>query len=71
MAEAVEACFSQLRDTRVSGAGVADISCYGALATLLYVAEMARRIAALVLMRPELDVNCERVRAAVWDWGPR
>ncbi len=34
-----------------------------------YVTEMVRRIAALVLMRPELDANYERVKADVWEWG--
>jgi hypothetical protein len=34
-----------------------------------YVTEMARRIAALVLMQPELDANYERVKADVWEWG--
>ena len=34
-----------------------------------YVTEMVRRISALVLMQPELDVNYERVKADVWDWG--
>ncbi len=34
-----------------------------------YVTEMVRRIAALVLMQPELDANYERVKADVWDWG--
>ena len=33
-----------------------------------YVTEMVRRIAALVLMQPELDANCERVKADVWKW---
>ena len=34
-----------------------------------YVTEMVRRIAALVLMQPELDANYERVKANVWEWG--
>lgn len=34
-----------------------------------YVTEMVRRIASLVLMRPELDANYERVKADVWEWG--
>lgn len=34
-----------------------------------YVTEMVRRIAALVLMQPELDANYERVKADVWEWG--
>ncbi|MDZ4065090.1 MAG: type ISP restriction/modification enzyme, partial [Coriobacteriia bacterium] len=34
-----------------------------------YVGEMVRRIAALVLMQPELDANYERVKADVWEWG--
>jgi len=34
-----------------------------------YVTEMVRRIAALVLMQPELDANYERVKADVWDWS--
>jgi hypothetical protein len=34
-----------------------------------YVTEMVRRIAALVLMGPELDANYERVKADVWEWG--
>ncbi|NTW29220.1 MAG: N-6 DNA methylase [Coriobacteriia bacterium] len=34
-----------------------------------YVTEMVRRIAALVLMRPELDANYERVKSDVWEWG--
>jgi hypothetical protein len=33
-----------------------------------YVTEMVRRIAALVLMQPELDANYERVKADVWEW---
>lgn len=33
-----------------------------------YVSEMVRRIAALVLMQPELDANYERVKADAWDW---
>jgi hypothetical protein len=36
-----------------------------------YVTEMVRRIAELVLMRPELDANYERVKADVWDWPSR
>jgi len=34
-----------------------------------YVTEMVGRIAALVLMQPELDANYERVKADVWEWG--
>jgi len=34
-----------------------------------YVTEMVRRIAALVLMQPELDANYERVKADVWKWA--
>ncbi len=34
-----------------------------------YVTEMVRRIAALVLMQPELDANYERVKADVYDWS--
>ncbi|MDZ4170454.1 MAG: type ISP restriction/modification enzyme [Coriobacteriia bacterium] len=34
-----------------------------------YVTEMVRRIAALVLMGPELDTNYERVKADTWEWG--
>ncbi|MDZ4167054.1 MAG: type ISP restriction/modification enzyme [Coriobacteriia bacterium] len=34
-----------------------------------YVTEMVRRIAALVLMQPELDANYERVKADTWEWG--
>jgi hypothetical protein len=34
-----------------------------------YVTEMVRRIAALVLMQPELDINYERVKADVWEWS--
>jgi hypothetical protein len=34
-----------------------------------YVTEMVRRIAALVLMQPELDANYERVKTDVWEWG--
>ncbi|MCE5191553.1 MAG: N-6 DNA methylase [Actinomycetia bacterium] len=34
-----------------------------------YFTEMVRRIAALVLMQPELDANYERVKADVWEWG--
>jgi len=33
-----------------------------------YVTEMVRRIAALVLMGPELDANYERVKTDVWEW---
>ncbi|MDO9107934.1 MAG: type ISP restriction/modification enzyme, partial [Coriobacteriia bacterium] len=34
-----------------------------------YVTEMVRRIAALVLLQPELDANYERVKADVWEWA--
>jgi hypothetical protein len=34
-----------------------------------YVTGMVRRIAALVLMQPELDANYERVMADVWEWN--
>jgi hypothetical protein len=34
-----------------------------------HVTEMVRRLAALVLMQPELDANYERVKADVWEWG--
>ena len=34
-----------------------------------YVTEMVRRIAAFVLMGPELDANYERVKPDVWEWG--
>jgi len=33
-----------------------------------YVTEMARRIAALILMQPELDANYEAVKADTWPW---
>jgi len=33
-----------------------------------YVTEMARRIAALVLLQPELNANYERVKADTYDW---
>lgn len=33
-----------------------------------YVTEMVRRIAALVLMQPELDANYELVKADTWKW---
>jgi hypothetical protein len=33
-----------------------------------YVGEMVRRIAALLLLQPELDANYERVKADVWGW---
>jgi long-subunit acyl-CoA synthetase (AMP-forming) len=33
-----------------------------------YVTEMVRRIAALILMQPELDANYERVKADAWAW---
>lgn len=33
-----------------------------------YVSEMVRRIAALILLEPELDANYERVKADVWEW---
>ena len=33
-----------------------------------YVTEMVRRIAALILLEPELDANYEQVKADVWDW---
>jgi hypothetical protein len=33
-----------------------------------YVTEMARRIAALILMQPELDANYETVKADTWPW---
>lgn len=34
-----------------------------------YVTEMVRRIAALILMQPELDANYERVKADTWKWS--
>jgi len=34
-----------------------------------YVTEMVRRIAALVLMGPDLDSNYKRVKADPWDWN--
>jgi hypothetical protein len=30
--------------------------------------EMARRIAALILMQPDLDANYEAVKAGTWPW---
>ena len=33
-----------------------------------YVTEMARRIAALILMQPDLDANYEAVKANTWPW---
>jgi hypothetical protein len=33
-----------------------------------YVTEMARRIALLVLMQPDLDANYEAVKADTWPW---
>ena len=33
-----------------------------------YVTEMASRIAALILMQPELDANYEAVKADTWPW---
>ncbi len=33
-----------------------------------YVTEMVRRIAALILMQPELDANYEAVKADTWPW---
>ena len=33
-----------------------------------YVRDMARRIAALVLLEPALDANYERVKAQTWPW---
>jgi predicted helicase len=33
-----------------------------------YVTEMARRIAALILMQPDLDANYEAVKADTWPW---
>jgi len=36
-----------------------------------YVTEMARRIAALILMQPELDANYEAVKADTWPWPPK
>ena len=33
-----------------------------------YVTEMARRIAALILMQPELDASYEAVKADTWPW---
>ncbi len=32
------------------------------------VRDMARRIAAIILLEPELDENYERVKAATWEW---
>jgi len=34
-----------------------------------YVTEMARRIAAILLLEPALDANYERVKADTWEWG--
>jgi hypothetical protein len=36
-----------------------------------YVMEMARRIAALLLLAPALDASYERVKAATWEWPGR
>ncbi|HBO44936.1 MAG TPA: DNA methyltransferase, partial [Planctomycetaceae bacterium] len=33
------------------------------------VMNMARRIAAILLLQPELDENYSRVKVAAWDWG--
>jgi len=33
-----------------------------------YVTEMARRIAALILMQPDLDANYEAIKADTWPW---
>jgi len=33
-----------------------------------YVTEVARRIAALILMQPDLDANYEAVKADTWPW---
>jgi hypothetical protein len=33
-----------------------------------YVTEMARRIAALILLQPELDANYQAVKADTWPW---
>jgi hypothetical protein len=33
-----------------------------------YVTEMVRRIAAIILIQPDLDANYERVKADTWDW---
>ena len=33
-----------------------------------YVTEMVRRIAALVLLQPDLDHNYETVKAGSWAW---
>jgi hypothetical protein len=33
-----------------------------------YVTEMARRIAAIVLLQPELDANYQAVKSATWPW---
>jgi hypothetical protein len=34
------------------------------------VTHMARRLAALILLQPELDANYQRVKAASYDWKP-
>ena len=33
-----------------------------------YVTEMVRRIAALILLQPDLDKNYESVKADTWPW---
>ena len=33
------------------------------------VTRMARRIAAIFLLQPQLDANCLAVEAATWEWG--
>ena len=33
-----------------------------------YVTEMARRIAALILLQPDLDANYQTVKADTWPW---
>ena len=35
-----------------------------------YVTEMARRIAAILLLGPELDSSYQAVKADAFDWGP-
>ena len=36
-----------------------------------YVTEMARRIAAILLLEPELDANYEKVKSATYPWPKR
>ena len=68
----VQKSLKDLGEVYRTGGGVGEESYYTAMESLLneaeYVTEMARRIAALILMQPELDANCETVKADTYPW---